>query len=570
MRSKYLAGILFGLVAAAVFLAGFNSLYRTPDGAWPAEGLVSLKTPGGIATPGPAVWYMNASDSAKFIPGLYEVRFSFHLPENESLPGPECHLSLVFPYTGGSAMEVRVNGVWAGSRGDMAEGRSSIWNSAKIFPLPPGLVGRDTIVDVAIKGVYEAGVIRLPYIVDAQRFRGHLAALAFASDTAVWMLCGILVFMGLTILTLGFTALPAFDARILLGATCVATGIFLCDFAHFEILPLPLLEFKRLVVVLRHLVAIAFTAGILRLLGRRIDWFARIFMAVQGICAILLLFPATMIDMKRLYDRCYLTILPLQFYLFWLMVRERKTAFSHQFLLFGVSVGVLAVIKDTLAAFLQPDAVLVSHYGFMFLSLSVAAYVVVDMADRNRQLLLEKLRAERFREASIRDPLTGAFNRNVLPLVRESLSGPYSLVAIDMDGLKTINDRYGHLAGDNVLVDFVSAARKLRREEDRIVRMGGDEFLIALPGRIGADARAFAEELQAQVARSRVCIGAEGAESSLPGPKKPIRYSVSMGVASSFAEGHPSATQFEALVLEADAELYRVKSARPKESKRKA
>ena len=84
------------------------------------------------------------------------------------------------------------------------------------------------------------------------------------------------------------------------------------------------------------------------------------------------------------------------------------------------------------------------------------------------------------------------------------------------------------------------------------------------------DADAFARELEARVGGSRVCIGAEGAESSLPGPKESIRYSVSMGVASSLAEGHPSATQFEALVLEADAELYRVKSARPKESKRKA
>ncbi len=568
MHPKHVAGIIFGLVVAAAFLTGFNSLYRTPDGAWPADSTISLTIPGGLPAASPTIWYMNASDAEEFHPGLYEVRLSFRLPGNAPLPGPESRLSLVFPYSGGSAMEVRVNGAWVGSRGDMAQGRSNIWNSAKIFPLPPGLVARDNTIDVSIRGVYEAGIIRAPYIVDSQRFRWHLAALGFASDTAVWMLCGVLVFMGLTILTLGCCALPSFDARILLGAACVATGIFLADFADFEVLPLSLLWFKRIVVILRHLVAIAFTVGILRLLGRKLDWFARAFIAVQGICAILILIPGTMIDLKRLYDRCYLTILPLQFYLFWLMVRERKTAFSHQFLLFGVSVGVLAVIKDTVAAFLQPDAVLVSHYGFMFLSLSVAGYIVVDMADRNRQLMLEKGRAERYRQASIRDPLTGAFNRNVIPLVMESLTGSYSLVALDMDGLKKINDRYGHLAGDRVLADFVSTARRLCREEDRILRVGGDEFLLVLPGLDGEKARSFAAGLCDEVGRSRVCLGPEGSDPvERDGSRgRHIRYTVSTGVASSLAEGRPTATQFETLALEADAELYRVKSARASEA----
>lgn len=108
--------------------------------------------------------------------------------------------------------------------------------------------------------------------------------------------------------------------------------------------------------------------------------------------------------------------------------------------------------------------------------------ILVDITERKR---LE----ERLREAAIRDPLTGCYNRRFLADVEASLasaSGVWGAIVIDIDHFKEINDRYGHDIGDQMLVRTVRFLLREVRADDVLVRLGGDEFLIVLAG---ADAR---------------------------------------------------------------------------------
>ena len=97
-------------------------------------------------------------------------------------------------------------------------------------------------------------------------------------------------------------------------------------------------------------------------------------------------------------------------------------------------------------------------------------------------------RAETFERLAILDPLTGLFNRRFalehLPseLARAERTGaPFVVVIIDLDGFKSVNDEYGHAAGDAALGAFSERLKRAIRSSDFPVRMGGDEFLIALP-----------------------------------------------------------------------------------------
>ena len=99
-----------------------------------------------------------------------------------------------------------------------------------------------------------------------------------------------------------------------------------------------------------------------------------------------------------------------------------------------------------------------------------------------------------------RDELTGLYNRRLLALVERELwdqmagqESSISLVLIDLDLFKQVNDTYGHLAGDEVLVATAEALRANFREGDILVRYGGDEFLILLPGAGETEAEALAE-----------------------------------------------------------------------------
>lgn len=131
---------------------------------------------------------------------------------------------------------------------------------------------------------------------------------------------------------------------------------------------------------------------------------------------------------------------------------------------------------------------------------------------RNEALLRSEERTLTLRDQALRDPLTGAFNRRHL---REFLNGAVergtwmaaSLLAVDIDSFKNVNDRHGHDAGDEVLVIVARVASVLLRSDDRLFRIGGDEFLIYLSGAGLEEARRVGERLRLAVETTRTPSG---------------------------------------------------------------
>ncbi|MDK8462623.1 GGDEF domain-containing protein [Marinobacter sp. SS13-12] len=115
--------------------------------------------------------------------------------------------------------------------------------------------------------------------------------------------------------------------------------------------------------------------------------------------------------------------------------------------------------------------------------------------------LVGRLQAELTRLATT-DPLTGCLNRSQLADIlnsqiqmRERYERVSSLILLDMDYFKTINDRWGHLAGDRVLQELSARLRKRLRENDQLFRIGGEEFMLVLPETRQKDADKVAREL---------------------------------------------------------------------------
>lgn len=107
------------------------------------------------------------------------------------------------------------------------------------------------------------------------------------------------------------------------------------------------------------------------------------------------------------------------------------------------------------------------------------------------------------REQAITDPLTGAFNRRHLQAELARLAQPgegashtHSLLSIDIDHFKLVNDRYGHAEGDSVLRRLVAAIAARKRASDLLFRTGGEEFMLLLYRTSSAQARAIAEDLR--------------------------------------------------------------------------
>jgi two-component system cell cycle response regulator len=189
------------------------------------------------------------------------------------------------------------------------------------------------------------------------------------------------------------------------------------------------------------------------------------------------------------------------------------------------------------------------------------AQLLARLRTSQRILSLEhslKNMVEERQQLAMTDGLTGAhndryFTRHLLrELARKGLlDGSLSLIVLDIDDFKQVNDRYGYAAGDGVLKEVVRRIQsRLPRECDWCARVGGEEFVVVLPdtGLVGAGV--LAERLRRAIAAEPMQTGAE----ALP-------ITVSVGVSGMQAFGDRNAVTSESLLRVADECLYRSKEA---------
>lgn len=164
---------------------------------------------------------------------------------------------------------------------------------------------------------------------------------------------------------------------------------------------------------------------------------------------------------------------------------------------------------------------------------------------------LEEANAKLF-DLAVTDPLTGLYNRRKFEEVldqevkRASRYGPVSLLAIDLNDFKLVNDRHGHQAGDDALKVVAKTMKSCCRSSDTCARLGGDEFAIILPRSNAAAAQVLLRRIQQQIARAVV-----------PAVDGELTIGLSIGIATLPADAHNAA----GLVAAADAAMYRAKHA---------
>jgi diguanylate cyclase (GGDEF)-like protein len=181
------------------------------------------------------------------------------------------------------------------------------------------------------------------------------------------------------------------------------------------------------------------------------------------------------------------------------------------------------------------------HLGLM------AAFALENTANRARLV-----------RSGLTDPLTGWSNRRYLEArLREEIArclrarSPIACLMIDVDHFKKVNDRFGHLVGDEVLRGVASRLGSQVRGSDVAARYGGEEFVILLPGTDARAGSALAERIRAAVAERPFELG---------GGREPLSVTVSIGVADCLPESLDGGAAGEALLARADAALYAAKA----------
>ena len=201
-----------------------------------------------------------------------------------------------------------------------------------------------------------------------------------------------------------------------------------------------------------------------------------------------------------------------------------------------------------------------AYTGFYDLALEMLfgiALIIWAMEETERKLAGVHARArddtQRSRKRAQIDPLTEAYNRLFLDENRPALSrdpAGGSIVLIDMDDLKSINDREGHEEGDRAIWTVAAAIKKLIRGDDYVIRWGGDEFLVVLPG------------MDEEVARRRFYMLPAKLEEVRKSPRNELRAYKQFLSASVGVTPYSVKVPFDTAVEIADKVMYEKKKAR--------
>jgi diguanylate cyclase (GGDEF)-like protein len=186
----------------------------------------------------------------------------------------------------------------------------------------------------------------------------------------------------------------------------------------------------------------------------------------------------------------------------------------------------------------QLSYISIVQYVFSTLITLLFSYAFADRMIRQQTLL---------KELSIKDPLTGAGNRRAMEeklLETTEQNNPQnpSIILIDLDEFKKVNDQYGHSIGDTILRDFVEVVSQILTPDDHLYRFGGEEFVIISHIRNQENTAKLAEQLRKSIEEHRF--------------EQNLRITISLGI----AEYKPDETGFEWLGR-ADKAMYQAKGA---------
>ncbi len=192
-------------------------------------------------------------------------------------------------------------------------------------------------------------------------------------------------------------------------------------------------------------------------------------------------------------------------------------------------------------------------FKIRFLTSFLAVFLLTLFYEASRfksQSSLTRL-SKRYAKLAHTDTLTGILNRRgMLPLLQaqyayaESAEIPFSILIVDIDHFKRVNDSFGHLCGDHVLKNVAQTIMEHIRQYDRVCRWGGEEFLVLLPNTLNDGAARVAEKL-------RVAINHKQIEYE----NQQIEVSISIG-----GSGYQEVPNIDDIIKKADQNLYQAKA----------
>ncbi len=485
-------------------------------------------------------FYITGASSAQFSSGLYSLSSKFSVPEKVDMP------LLVLPEINANAFSVYIDGTLSGRIGDMQNGRSNRWNTPHSFMLSDPLEPGTHSIELRAYGLYEIGIASAPYIHNARSYSLKILSLYFFNNIGIAIIIGALVILVLIFIITARTIVTENKHRLLLAISLLGLAVYLFDYLFIPYLPMDYYVFKKIPLAGLYAAIFFSIPGFFGYHNRKLNIGAKLVMFLPAISFIIItIVPRDIFQVREVYKYANLTLFPYIVLMHASLMYRRQTDDRSRLIIFGLTFLTILALRDVLQIIFDQGTMVLSHLGIAVFLLTITFAFIREMAEYYTQLVKMEQWADAVYQESMHDPLTGALNRKAFDVLKQLRPERFSIIILDLDDFKTINDTHGHQAGDQVLKAVAETIIQNIRKSDYLVRLGGDEFAVILFACDLATACNSAENLLQRINNL-----------SIQYKEHSLRISCSMGVGTV-----PTAANVDERMVKIDQSMYEAKRA---------
>ena len=395
--------------------------------------------------------------------------------------------TLVIRRPSGNALRVSLNGERVYDLGDISNPTANIWNSVQSVPLQDRL-HENNLLEIRISGIsYDVGLSLTPYIANHVFAEQKIVLAKALYDDLMYVSMGAVGIVALILIVLSFARRPLYGAEFFLGMASLFALFYSLDFVfrystvsehHFMLT-------KKMILISGYMAALSFVFGLEKLakdqprVGRILCAPTLLGVAVIGITWDM----GLLVKIVPYVNIVLLGNITAVIIITFMHLRDRDVLLIPAVLL------AMSLIQQLALTVLGLTLPFVMQYVMLISSLVFGISMILEY----NHLYQENLALE---HKANHDPLTGAFNRNVFSRLNPILHDV--LILLDLDNLKQYNDRYGHPRGDNLLIQLTDTIKTNLRQNDLVIRYGGDEFILILNAASIEDAERIMERIEQQ------------------------------------------------------------------------
>jgi diguanylate cyclase (GGDEF)-like protein len=438
--------------------------------------------------------YKTGSNPTEFQIGLYTLSAEFSIPTQLAVP------LLVLPEINANAFSVYIDGQLIGRIGDIQNGRTNRWNTPHTFTLPQSMDAGGHTIEIRGYGLYEIGITTTPYFHSGNSYSPKILLLYFFNNIAVAFIIGALVILVLIFIITARTIITENKHRLFLALGLLGLAVYLFDYLYIPYLPCEYFIFKKIPLAGLYFGIFFSIPGFFGYHNHRLNLGAKLVMLLPALSfVIILFFPQNIFQVREVYKYANLSLLPYIILMHASLMYRRESDERNRLIVFGLTFMTILALRDVIQIILDQGTMILSHLGIAIFLLTITFAFIREMAEYYTELVKMEQWADAVYQESMHDPLTGALNRKAFDVLKKLRPERFSIIILDLDDFKPINDTYGHQAGDHVLISVAEAIIQNIRKSDYLVRLGGDEFAVILFGCDLETARGSAEHLLSRI-----------------------------------------------------------------------